>query len=119
MRRLAMGLFVVLTVGATAAWKVRHDYQEHQDVLLARAAITMDAARETAFSSVPADGRVTEEEIEEENGRLVYSFDIEVPGQGRFDVEVDAMTGQLLQSGLDDEEDGDDDDGEDDDGPRV
>ena len=121
MRKLAMGLFVMLTVGATAAWKVRHDYQSHQDVLLARAAISMDAARETAFSSVPADGRVTEEEIEEENGRLIYSFDIEVPGQGTFDVEVDAMTGELLQSGLDDEDEGegDDDDGGDDDGPGV
>ena len=122
MRKLLAAAMLVGIVGTTAAWKIRHDFQEEQEGLLARAAVSMDQARETAFSSLPASGRVTEEEIEEEGGRLIYSFDIEVPGQGTYDVEIDAMTGQVIQSGLDDEDDSDSDDVDSDadsDGPGV
>ena len=119
MRKAAIAVFVILLVGVTAAWKVRHDFQENQDALLARAAISMDAARETALGAAPANGRVTEEEIEEENGRLIFSFDFDVPGQGAYEVEVDAMTGQVINSGVDDDDgdQDDDDDGGDDNGP--
>src|SRR5262245_16530037 len=90
-----------LAIGATAAWQVQRESTQHQQAeLRARAAISEDQARQTALASVRG-GKITEAELEEENGRLIYSFDIEVAGQaGNYDVEVDALTGQLLQSRL-------------------
>lgn len=96
--------------GSAAAWSVQ---QEEEAGLLARAAVSMEAARQTALAAFPG-ARIEESEIEEENGRLIYSFELEVPGQsGLVDVEVDAMTGEVLPAELDD--DGPDDDHEDDD----
>ena len=58
---------------------------------------------------------ITEAEIEEENGRLIYAFEIEVAGQdGVSDIEVDAITGELTGPDLEDEDAhdrADDDDG--------
>jgi hypothetical protein len=94
--------------------------------------ITMDAARATALARVP--GQVTEEEIELEDGRWVYEFDIRpnqpaaamappsaapaapaavAPAQ---EVTVDATTGQVLEvEAEDDSHDGQDNDDDDDD----
>jgi uncharacterized membrane protein YkoI len=116
MKNVRLAALITLTLAATAAWKIRHDVQEEQAGLLARARISAEVALETALSSLPSTGRVRESEIEEENGRLIYAFDIDVPGQGTFDVEVDAMTGELLQSELENEDAGDDDDDGDDGG---
>jgi uncharacterized membrane protein YkoI len=102
-------------IGATAAWQVqRESTQNQQAELRARATISESQARQTALASVRG-GRIAEAELEEENGRLIYSFDI--AGQnGTYDVEVDALTGQLLQSRLEnDDADDDTDDGADDD----
>ncbi len=104
-----------LVIGATAAWQVQRESTEHRQAeLLARATISEEQARLTALASVPG-GKITEAEIEEENGRLIYSFDIQVAGQSSsFDVEVDANTGQLLQSEAEDDDDKDDHDDDDD-----
>jgi uncharacterized membrane protein YkoI len=83
--------------------------------------VSFDAARRTALEAVP-HGRIVEEEIEREDGRLIYSFDIvEGAAEGVMrDVEIDAQTGALLQNVVDDldddegEEEDDDDDDEDD-----
>jgi uncharacterized membrane protein YkoI len=100
--------------GSAAAWSVQ---QEEQAALLSRAAVSMEAAQHTALAAYPG-ARVDESEIEEENGRLIYSFELAVRGQsGLVDVEVDAMTGELLPAEVDDE-DGADDDDDDGDDPR-
>lgn len=53
-------------------------------------------ARATALARVPG-GRVSAQELEEEDGRLIYSYDIEVPGRsGVQEVNVDAMTGEVV-----------------------
>jgi Peptidase propeptide and YPEB domain len=53
-------------------------------------------ARATALARVPG-GHVTSHELEEEDGRLIYSYDIEVPGRsGVQEVNVDAMTGEVV-----------------------
>jgi len=115
MRKAAViGAIALGSLAATAAF-VRQNTSFDAD-LLARAAVTPDQARAKALAAVPG-GRITESEIEEENGRLIYSFEVAVEGKdGVVDVEIDAITGEVLQADADDEEDDEeDDDGRDDD----
>jgi uncharacterized membrane protein YkoI len=84
--------------GSAAAWSVQ---QEEQAGLLARAAVSMESAQETALAAFPG-ARIDESEIEEENGRLIYSFELAGTQSGSVEVEVDAMTGELLPAEVDD-----------------
>ncbi|HEY0554796.1 MAG TPA: PepSY domain-containing protein [Thermoanaerobaculia bacterium] len=60
------------------------------------AKITLDAARATALAKVP-NGTVRSEELEKEHGKLIYSFDIAVPGKtGIEEVNVSAVTGKVI-----------------------
>ena len=60
------------------------------------AKITEAAARKTALGAVPG-GKVKSHELERENGRLIYSYDIKVAGKsGVEEVNVDAMTGEIV-----------------------
>lgn len=64
--------------------------------LLKEAKITEAAARQTALAKVPG-GKVTESELEKEDGKLVWSFDIKVAGKsGIEEVQVDAITGEVV-----------------------
>lgn len=70
--------------------------KEERPGLLAQAAITPDSARSLALARVPG-GRIEEAEIEMEDERLVYSFDISVPGKrGVEEVLIDAKTGAFI-----------------------
>jgi uncharacterized membrane protein YkoI len=102
--------------GSAAAWQVQQVEEERAE-LLARAAVSAEAARAAALAAFPG-AAIVESEIEEENGRLIYSFELQVAGQdGEVDVEVDAMTGELLPAKVDDDDGGGDDD-DDDPAPR-
>jgi len=108
---LMLGTIAVLAVGATAAWKIQRDHEREQQALLARAAISMEQAQAMALAAHPG-ARVTESEIEEEDGRLIWSFEIEGGGaSGTVDVEVDAMTGEVLTSEGEEEDDDEEDGG--------
>ena len=90
----------------------REDDDKDEDEKLSRedakkAKISMEEARAIALKKV--NGMVLEEELEKENGRLQYAFDIRAADGKVFDVEIDAMTGEVLQAEEDDE-DGDDED---------
>jgi uncharacterized membrane protein YkoI len=64
--------------------------------LAKQAKISLDAARATALAKVP-NGEVRSEELEKEHGKLIYSFDIAVPGKpGIEEVNVSAITGKVL-----------------------
>ena len=64
--------------------------------LAAQAKITLDSARIIALKKVP-HGSVASEELERENGHLIYSFDVKVPGKsGIQEVNVNALTGKVL-----------------------
>ncbi len=72
--------------------------KEAKPGLLAKARISADAARKTAVDHVKG-GSIKEEEIEEEGGRLVFSFDIKVPGKsGIEEVLVDAQSGAIVSA---------------------
>ena len=63
--------------------------------LKADAKIPVEQARATAVKRVP--GEIQEEELEKENGKLVYSFDIKATGQKDItEVQVDAVMVRLL-----------------------
>ena len=69
---------------------------EEKPGLLKKAKITAEAATATALTRVPG-GKVEKAEIENEKGKLIYSFDIKVAGKsGVEEVGVDAMTGAVI-----------------------
>jgi hypothetical protein len=56
----------------------------------------MRAARATALAKVP-NGKIQTAELEREHGKLIYSFDIRVPGKsGIEEVQVDAVNGKVV-----------------------
>ena len=58
--------------------------------------IGLDEAKATALTKVP-NGTIQKYELEREHGRLIYSFDIGVPGKsGIEEVQVSAMTGKVV-----------------------
>lgn len=64
--------------------------------LAKKAKVSLDAARATALAEVP-NGTVKSEELEREHGKLIYSFDIEVPGKtGVEEVNVNAIDGKVV-----------------------
>lgn len=70
--------------------------KEAKPGLLARAKIAPDAARSSALARIKG-GAIKEEEIEEEDGKLVFSFDIAVAGKsGIEEVQVDALNGKIV-----------------------
>ncbi|MDP1889684.1 MAG: PepSY domain-containing protein [Gemmatimonadaceae bacterium] len=88
----------VLAAGAVSAQNTQSTSQmkEEKPGLLAQATITPDAARKLALAQV-ANGQIAEQEIEMEDGKLAYSFDIKVPGRrGIEEVLIDAKTGALI-----------------------
>jgi hypothetical protein len=113
---LAAALAGVLTItGVAALTQTRGGFDQD---LLAQATLSPEQARQKALALAPG-GSIIEEEIEEENGRLIYSFELKVPGQERAtEVEIDAKTGEILPPDQDDEEDDDGDDDDDDDDDR-
>ncbi|HZS40719.1 MAG TPA: PepSY domain-containing protein [Polyangia bacterium] len=56
--------------------------------------ITMEQARATALARVP--GRVTSEELEQEGGKWIYSFDIRDARKRTMEIHVDARSGEIL-----------------------
>jgi len=89
------------------------DSPEMQAKLAKKAKISPEQARKIATDKVA--GTIVEEELEREDGKLVYSIEIRDANQKVFDVEVDAKTGAIVnvEEEIEDEEDEDDDDGED------
>lgn len=65
-------------------------------VLAAEAKISLDSARTIALHKVK-NGSVASEELEREHGKLIYSFDVKVPGKtGIQEVNVNALNGAVI-----------------------
>ena len=70
--------------------------REEKPGLLTRAKITAEAATATARALLP-NATVKSAEIEEEGGKLIYSFDLATAGKSGIDeVNIDAMTGKQV-----------------------
>ena len=67
-----------------------------KDKLKAKAKISKAEAKKTALAKVPG-GKVKEGELEEESGKLIWSFDIATKGSKDLtEVAVDAITGEVV-----------------------
>jgi uncharacterized membrane protein YkoI len=81
------------TTQTTTTTKVRSDVPAD---LAKGAKVSLDTARATALAKVK-NGTVRSEELEKEHGKLIYSFDIVVPGKsGVEEVNVNAVTGKVV-----------------------
>jgi uncharacterized membrane protein YkoI len=86
---LAAGL---VAAGFTACVSGKQD----QATLAASAKVPRADAEATALSKVPG-GLIKDGELEKEKGRLIWSFDISIPGsQDIKEVAVDAITGAVV-----------------------
>jgi uncharacterized membrane protein YkoI len=69
---------------------------ETQAALQKEAKISEETARATALKEVPT-GTVKSSELEREHGKLIYSYDITVPGKtGINEVNVNAIDGSVV-----------------------
>jgi hypothetical protein len=69
---------------------------ENKPGLLKKAKISPDSAIVVAKARLPK-ATIASAEIEQENGKLIYSFDFKTAGKsGTDEVNVDAMTGKLV-----------------------
>ena len=82
--------------------KEKEDDHKADEELVRQATITKEQARATALQKIP--GTIQEEEIEKENGTIVWSFDIKDSSGKVFDVKIDAKTGAVFSSSEDRED---------------
>ena len=90
----------LLAAGLTACVTEKEEANEGKEgkanKLEAQAKITKAEAQKIALDRVPG-GTIKEGDIEKEKGKLIWSFDIATPGTKDItEVQVDAMTGQVL-----------------------
>jgi len=89
-------LCFALAAGLLAGCATEKCEQNKQAKLAAQAKITKAEAAATALAQVP-NGTVKEAEIEKEHGKLIWSFDVAVPGSKDIkEVAVDAITGKVV-----------------------
>ncbi len=70
--------------------------EKSQAGLRAQAKVTEAQARDLALTKAPG-GKVESSELEEENGLLIWSFDISTPGTKNItEVQVDAKEGKVV-----------------------
>jgi uncharacterized iron-regulated membrane protein len=89
---LALSLFAFGTLGAQKPTYKR----SAPPALLKRARVKESAAADSARRAVP-NANIVAMELEQEGGKLIYSFDMKTPGKDGIDeVAVDAMTGRQV-----------------------
>jgi uncharacterized membrane protein YkoI len=94
---MALAMPAVAAHAQSAAQPPHHHAKvETQAELEKEAKMTMVQARALATKTVPG-AAIQAGEIERENGKLIYSFDMKTTGKTGIDeVNIDAMTGRVL-----------------------
>ena len=87
---LAISFVIALTLVCSIA---AQEKKESKKALAKEAKITMKQARDAALKAAP--GKIKEEELERENGKLVYSFDIRTK-EGTKEVQINAIDGSVV-----------------------
>ena len=89
-------LVAVGLVGLIAGCESGKGQKDSQAQLLSEAKISKADAQAMALAKVPG-GTIKEGELERENGKLQWSFDVATPGTKDItEVNIDAVTGQVL-----------------------
>ena len=85
----------VLTVGLLAVWLATP--ASAGDGPKQKPKISKAEAQKTALAKVPG-GKIKDSELEEEDGKLIWTFDIATKGTKDItEVHVDAMTGEVIK----------------------
>jgi uncharacterized membrane protein YkoI len=96
LQMLTLGALLYSAATVASAQQPTVKIKEDTPGLLAHARITPDSAIKLARARIPS-GTIRSGEIESEDGRLIYSFDIKTAGRSGIDeVNVDARTGKVL-----------------------
>ena len=96
MKTTTITLAVCIVLSTASAKAQNATMKEEKPGLLQKAKVTAEAATASAQARVPK-GKIVSAEIEEEGGKLVFSFDIRTEGKPGIDeVTVDAITGKVL-----------------------
>ncbi len=94
-KKLIPSFAAIVLVGGLGIHSVKAG-EDDQAKLTAQAKVSKDAALATAQKSVPA-GTMKEGEIENEDGKLIWSFAFTTPGTAdTSEVNIDAMTGKQV-----------------------
>ena len=95
MRRVSLLATALILAAAPVVFAQASYKKELPEGLLKKAKVTEDAAAKTALARVPK-GAIESVELEEEDGKLIYSFDIKTAGKSGVDeVQVSAITGKI------------------------
>ena len=85
-----------LALSATLSFPFSLAAKEPDAALKAQATISQVEAAKTALAKVPK-GKIKTAELEKENGKLVWSFDISMPKSKNItEVQVNAKTGKIV-----------------------
>lgn len=95
--RLVLALVVAATMpAALRAQTTTPALKQERPGLLVQARVTPDSARAIARRAVPG-ATIQSAELENEDHKLIYSFDMKVPGRaGIEEVNIDALTGAIV-----------------------
>ena len=88
----------ICTATAAFAMVMPHAFaaEASQASLMAEAKVSEAQAKSTALGKVP-NGAIKSFELEKENGKLVWSFDISQPSiKGVTEIQIDAITGKIV-----------------------
>ena len=95
MRRVSLLATALMLAAAPVVFAQGSYKKELPEALLKKAKVTEDAAAKTALARVPK-GAIESVELEEEGGKLIYSYDIKTAGKSGVDeVQVSAITGKI------------------------
>jgi peptidase YpeB-like protein len=89
---ISMLAFLLVAVAPLASASTKSE----QAALQKEAKISMKHARSIALKAAP--GTIASEELERENGRLIYSFDIKNKKGEVTEVNVNAMNGEVVDT---------------------
>lgn len=96
-------LFVVAALTATAGIAQARDLGPDEALKLRDAGtiLSFEKLNEAALAKYPG-GKIEDTELEQEHGRYVYQVEVRDAQGGQWDVELDAVNGQILQEHRDD-----------------
>jgi len=105
MKRSNYMIFPMLVAGVLLTWGLAQssDGIQGQEQGLLTAKLSMEEAIATAKTKFP--GQVLETELENEDGQAVYEIEIAGTNGVVTEIKVDAQTGELLSSDIEDHDD--------------
>ena len=96
---ICSALAVSLLAGCASEKSEKAEKHAHKQAkLMAEAKVSKDDAAATALAKVP-NGTIKESELEKEDGKLQWSFDVVTPDSKDItEVNVDAVTGEVISA---------------------